>query len=438
MKYIVTLLVLSLSLQIDAQSLDKEKLNAFFDLVETNQKNMGSLSIFKGGKEVYQRSIGFSDVEQNMKANANTKYRIGSISKTFTAVIIMQLLEEEKLRLDTKLSEYYPDFGNADAITIEHLLRHRSGLFNFTNSPEYTTWMEEKQNKESLLEKMLAGGNNFSPGERIEYSNTGYVLLSYIIEDIEKKDFGEILTSRITDPLDLKSTYYGGKIDSNKDEALSYLDGSGSALATETDMSVPEGAGAIVSTPGDLNHFFTALFTGKLVSESSLELMTTMKDNYGFGLFEFPFYDKRATGHNGGIDGFASSSGYFRDDSLAITYVTNGSSWQLNNIMIAALSIYYGKEYEFPEFKTAFAVDPDQLEKYIGVYSSASFPLKITVTQKGINLMAQATGQSAFFLEPTAEHIFRFEQAGLVMEFNPDESSMVLKQGGGEFKLSKE
>src|SRR5690606_39134339 len=124
-----------------AQAPNIKLLDSLFPHIEANDKNMGSDSVYKDSKEIYRKSIGFASIEQNAKANAETKYRIGSISKTFTAAIIMQLADQGRLTLDTRLEKFFPRIPNAEKITIGHLLRHESGLFNFTASPDYLRWM---------------------------------------------------------------------------------------------------------------------------------------------------------------------------------------------------------------------------------------------------------------------------------------------------------
>jgi len=202
-------------------------------------------------------------------------------------------------------------------------------------------------------------------------------------------------------------------------------------------MSVPLGAGAIVSSPTDLTKFAEALFNGKLISNESLEQMKTIKDNYGMGLFKMPFYDKIGYGHNGGIDGFSSAFSYFPEDRVSYALTSNGTNYNNNNISIAVLSSFYNKPYEIPSFKS-YDVSSEDLDKYLGVYSSKDIPLKITITKNDKTLIAQATGQSAFGLEATEKDKFKFDQAGVVLEFNPTDNKMILKQGGGTYNYSKE
>ena len=436
-KLFFTLFSIVFTTIISAQNFEKAKMDSLFKLIDANEKSMGSISIYHESKEVYQYSMGYADVEKKQKANALTKYRVGSVSKIFTSAIILQMVEEGKLNLETTLDRFYPEIPNAKSITIEQLLRHRTGLFNFTNAPEYLEWMEKPKSKEALLELFVKNGTTFEPGDKFEYSNTNYVLLSFIVETIDGKSFAEILKQRIAVPLALTNTYYGGKIDPARNEAKSYTRANTWVQATETDMSIPTGAGAIVSAPSDLNLFLIALFSGKVISNESLSKMKEMKDGYGLGLIQFPFFEKKAFGHTGGIDGFQSSASFFPDENIAITMLVNGASMPSNDILIGALSIYFGRDYKLPEFTPAILLTAEELSSFAGTYSSEGFPLKITISQQGGALFGQATGQPMFPLEAFEKNKFRFEPARLIIEFYPEENKLILLQGGGRFELTR-
>ena len=236
----------------------------------------------------------------------------------------------------------------------------------------------------------------------------------------------------------MADTYYGWKFPKQGTRRGLTLKLKEWKLATETDMSIPMGAGAIVSNPNDLNQFLNCLFNNRLVSEVTLDEMMQLEDGFGIGMFQVPFYDKRAYGHNGGIDGFQSNAYYFPEEKVAVSYTTNGVVMAVNDIMIGALSIYFGKAYDFPEFTPAVGLNSEDLDQYLGTYSSPTFPLKITITKQGNTLIGQATGQPTFPLEAYEPDKFRFEAAGLKLEFKPDTNKMILRQGGGEFELDKE
>lgn len=438
MKKLFTLLALCLALTTGAQSLDKQKMDSLFEVVEKNNKGMGGFAIHRNGEPVYQNNIGYGDFSRKIEAHSRTKYRIGSISKTFTASMILQLVEEGKLSLETELSKFYPEIPNAGKITIEDLLRHQSGLFNFTNDEAYMGYMEQPKSKEELLGIFKKQEPVFEPGEKNDYSNTNYVLLSFILEDVEKETFAEVLESRILEPLELKDTYYGGKINSQEAEAYSYRKMKTWEPASETDMSIPMGAGAIVSTPSDLNEFYTALFNGKVVKPATLEKMKTITNGFGMGLFSYPFNEKTFYGHTGGIDGFNSMSMYYPEEDLAVTYTSNGTDYSPNDIAIGAMSIYWGMDYLIPSFAPAMEIPLEKLKNYEGTYGSETFPLKVTIFVKDEMLMGEATGQPQFPLEAYDENKFQFARAGLKMEFYPEEDKMKLLQGGNTYELSRD
>ena len=433
---VTTLLLFSFNLQ--AQEFNRAKLDDFFNRIETNNKGMGSFSIFENGKEVYQKTIGYADIDKKQKANTKTKYRVGSISKTFTAVIILQLIEEGKLRFDTKLNQFYPSVPNADNITIRQLLRHRSGIHNFTNAKDYTEWMEQAISKKDLVKKISSHDPAFEPDQKAGYSNSNYVLLAFITEDIEKKFFDKIFEERIIRKCQLKNTTIGGKINTDKNEALSYSMLGDWQTATETDMSVPIGAGSVISTPTDLNIFFHKLFNENVISKTHLDSMIDMQDKYGMGIFEYPYHDDKLYGHTGGIDGFQSQSAYMPSKKITVSYIANGVAWPRNNIIKGAMKIYFGEEYELPDFAASYSPTEAELKSQTGIYSTPSFPLKLTITSKNGKLLAQGTGQPQFALEAVAKNKYKFDAAGLKITFKPDDNSLLLKQGGMEFTLKKE
>ena len=277
--------------------LDISKLDSIFDAKEIDNKFMGTISVFKNNKEIYSRSTGYSDVENNIKSNSKTKYRIGSISKTFTSVIIMQLIEEGKLTLETKLSAFKPQVKLAEQITIEQLLSHRSGIYNFTDLKDYRTWMETPISDEELIDKINNKGRRFKPNKKFEYSNTNYFLLSLIIEIIEEESFKKVLDNKIIKPFKLSETYCCENIKNNETAKSYYREGESWKEGTDTDLRITSGAGGLISTSKDVNEFFNLLSNYKIISKESLDKMTNNLTNggYGFGLMQIEFFDKTSS-----------------------------------------------------------------------------------------------------------------------------------------------
>jgi CubicO group peptidase (beta-lactamase class C family) len=438
MKTIVpTLLICILSQWGFTQTFDKAKLDHYFNKLEEHQKFMGSVAVSQNGKLIYSKSIGFADVEKKIKANEHTRYRIGSVSKTFTAVLVMKAVESKKLKLTRTIETYFLSIPNAPAITIEHLLRHRSGIHNFTNDMDYSMWYTQPKTEEEMIDIIAKKGSDFEPGTYAQYSNSNFVLLTYILEKTFQKPFREIIEEYIVKPAGLSDTYFGNKTEAKPDEAKSYIFIEDWLPQADTDLSIPQGAGGIISTPSDLVKFSDALFSGKLLSKETVSFMKSTQDHYGIGMIEIPFYEKTGYGHTGGIDGFSAVFCHFDDGDISYAMTSNGSNFNDNDISIAVMSAVFGKEYEIPEFKI-FEVSTEALEQYTGVYASSQFPLKLTITRNDNILTGQATGQPSFPLEAIEKDKFQFMAAGLILEFNPAEKTMILKQGGGEYTFSKE
>ena len=446
MKKLLFISLLFSSVVLSAQDFDKQKLDTYIDSLQKNNKASLAVAISKSNKPVYEGYAGFLSDKNEKKIDSNTKFRIGSITKTFTAVIIFQLIEEGKITLDTKVDQFFPDVKNANKITVAHLLSHQSGIFNFTDAPLFMNLMVQKKSKDDLLEIIKDQDSVFEPGSQTSYSNSGYVLLGLIIEKATGKSYETHLKNRIIDKLGLKNTAYGDKIEAEKNEAtsLSFQNGKWNNFPLESDMSIPFSAGAIVSTPNDLNQFTYALFNGKLVSDESITKMKEIKSGLGHGLIPVPFYGKTAYGHNGKIDNFESSAYHFKADDMSISVLANGLTIGFNDIMVGMLSIYFNRDFDLPSFdQKPIELSAESLKKYAGLFSSDALPIQIVINAENGNITAQATGQAAFPLTPYSHREFRFDQAAIVILFGGtsdavDYTTFTLKQGGQQFTFKKQ
>ena len=416
---------------------DFNKLDKLIDLLEKEDKAMLAVAVRQNGKLIYESYSGLASSRENEKVNVNSIYRIGSISKIFTAVLVMQAVEQGKVSLDSKLNDFYSDIPNSDVITVRHLLSHRSGIFNFTDDPAYAGYMTQTKSRLELINIIKSYESQFTPGSQHGYSNSNYVLLTMILEQVYKQDFSEIVENQIIKPLKLKNTYLGQST-RNKNEVSSFAYAGNWISAPVTDMSIPLGAGSMISNARDVTAFLTALFQHKLVSEKSLQEMKTLHQGYGLGLMSFPFYDKNGYGHNGGIDGFTSNTAFIEEDDLAICVLSNGLNYNFNDVLIAVLSSHYKKPFDLPNFDAVpVQLTVTELQKFVGDYESKQLPLDIKVFLKENKLMAQATGQGAFPLETYENEELRFDPAGIVIKFIEDKSGFQLNQGGGLFNFSR-
>jgi D-alanyl-D-alanine carboxypeptidase len=422
------------------QALNKDRLDNVLKSLYNNHQALTSVAVYKDGKILYNKAYGFNKIngQDTVRSNALTKYRIGSITKMFTAVIIFQLIEEGKISLNTTLATYYPQIKNSTLITISDLLSHKSGLHNLTDDPEYQKYYSQPLTEDVMIAKLSSFKPDFVPGAKMVYSNSNFILLGYIVERVTGKSYAEALKLRIINRIDLKSTQYGNRINSSLNEAssFSYKDNQWTELS-ETNMSIPGGAGAIISTPTALTQFVSALFSGKFLNPASLSQMQVFTSGIGRGLMQILFYDMTGYGHDGSIDGFRSEVAYFPSQHLAVSVISNGLNTNFENITKQVYNCVFNK-YDAPSKE----IKLENISRYEGSYSSLTLPLKITIKQKDGLLTLQATGQQPATLETVSRTEFAFAPADIILNFTIKEdgtiNQFVLKQQGGTFTFTKE
>lgn len=420
-----------------AQALDNAKLDQLFDRLLERNKGMGSLVLAKDGNVVYSRSFGYSQTGGNEKKplTAATKFRIHSITKTYTAVMILQLVEERKLQLNETLDKFFPRIPNAGRITIAQILNHRSGI----HDPEMDgSWGFQARTKDEVVARIAQGRPDFEPDTRSRYSNAGYRLLSYIVEEVDGKPYQEALKQRIVSRIGLKDTYLGsGKEDPGKNEALSYRYLGGWRESAQLDFSVVGGAGGILSTPADMAKFIQALFDLKLISQESLRQMTTIRDGEGMGLVTFSFAGRILYGNTGGSGSSGAWLAYFPEEKLALAYATNAKIYPVADIVSGVFDIYWNRPFQIPSLE-AFDVSPEVLDRYAGFYSIAGAPTRVKFIRDGATLYFQPGGQGqAVPIEATAENKFKLDPF-VVFEFDAAKGEVTITRAGQKRVFTKD
>jgi CubicO group peptidase (beta-lactamase class C family) len=286
---------------------------------------MGSVLIARDDELVFSRGYGSANLEWNIPNSPSTKFRIGSLTKQFTAASILLLEERGKIRIEDPVRVYLPDAPAAwDNVTVFSLLTHTSGIPNFTSFPNYQSWKVFPASAAEVVAFFRDKPLDFPAGEQFSYSNSGYALLGYLIERISGLSYEQFVAENIFVPLGMKDSGY----DSNTiiaNRAAGYSPGAGGPVnAAFIDMSVPYAAGGLYSTTLDLWRWEQALFGGKLLSAGSLLKMTTpYKGNYGFGLAVGTASARRVIFHNGGIEGFNTFLAYYPEDKMTIVVLGN-------------------------------------------------------------------------------------------------------------------
>ncbi|MGR5129887.1 serine hydrolase domain-containing protein [Photobacterium swingsii] len=419
--FIISLVVAVLftsSFAVAERNFDKAKMDQYLQsLVEHNKATL-SVVFTEKGKVTYRKQTALP-AEAVTAFKGNQQYKAGSITKTFTSVLMFQQIEQGKLTLSTPLSDFYPNIKNAEKITIAQLLSHRSGIFNYTNAPEFNTYFTQYQDKGEMLARIASYESVFEPDTSYEYSNSNYALLGYILEDVTGKSYTDLVQDNIIKPLNLKETRYCVEKASCADELKSfYFYQNHWNLMPQWSMSVANSAGAVISTPYDLTRFIRALFHGELISSQSLVMMKGITNTTSKGLFKTPFYARSSYGHRGKIESFLSDVSYFEADDVAVSVTVDALNYNFNDIIIAVLSIYYDRPFELPDFdRKPIALDVAQLQKYEGTFTTPNVDVAIKVfVQDGV-LMMQAAGQAPLPAEPYSLHEFEYKPAGILCKF---------------------
>ncbi|WP_353103318.1 serine hydrolase domain-containing protein [Myroides odoratus] len=366
MKKIFLTLVFNIFSLLAAQTPDYTKsIDNLMHSFEENKVFSGSVLLQKEGKTIYKG-------EFNTLGTPSDKYRVGSITEVFTAILIYQLLDEGKLTLETTLDQYYPTIKNADKITITHLLGHLSGIYNYAEWDDYYTSKHNKFTKKEMLALIGQGKPEFKPGQDRSYSNANYLLLGYIIEDITQKTYAESIVLRITSKIGLPNTYCETDEKEYAKRNRSYLfNGATWIKETDTHPSFTFSAGAIVSTTADLSKLIQELLNGHLISETSLaQMKKTNQNGLGYGLLKTPVYDQIGYGHLGNTDEFQSFIGYFPTDGLSIAVLSNAANVKINDVVLAIASKYFNKNDQQPYFTTYQNQASPSTKMYTGVYKA--------------------------------------------------------------------
>lgn len=413
------------TLTASSQSLQTDKLDSFMNILASKNMARGSLAITRNGKLIYQHSIGDP-----------VKYRIGSITKMFTATMIFQLVEEGKLQLNHTLSKYFPALPNAAKIRITDLLYHRSGLHDYTKDTNFPEWMDAPKTHVEMLQLIASKGSDFEPGSATDYSNSNFLLLGYIIESLTGMGYDKALQERITGPLRLTETYLGMAMEPAAGETQSYKYGDSTWKKVKlTNLSIHGGAGSILSTPENLARFIEALFSGKLINKQSLSTMTTLKEDYGMGIFPFPHNKHKGFGHGGRIEEFYSNLRYYPKEKIAICYITNGILYPRNDILDGMLKICFNESYTLP-FTVPQITNAEKLDKYLGTYASGQLPIVVTVTKNKTQLLVETQGK-VFETTPVAPNYFMHAASGYFFEFQPATGGLIVKETDNQYVFKK-
>jgi CubicO group peptidase (beta-lactamase class C family) len=404
---------------------------------------MGAALVARDGKVLLSTGYGFANLEWGVANSPASKFRLGSITKQFTAACILLLEERGKLKVDDPVKKYMTDAPAAwDKVTIFNLLTHTSGIPSFTGFPDYASTEAIATTPEKLVARFRDKPLEFQPGEKWNYSNSGYVLLGYLIEKISQQSYSEFVQENIFTPLGMKDSGY----DSNSAIILHRASGytpsaKGTIHAGYIDMSIPFSAGSLYSTTEDLLRWEQGLMGGKLLSVASLAKMTTpFKNDYAFGLAVHAVNGHKVIEHGGGIEGFNTEIAYYPEDKLTVVVLANLNGGVPETIANALAQVAHGEKVVLPSERKEITVSPAVLGAYVGTYQLTP-DFAIVVTFEGGQLMEQATGQPKFPLFAESETKFFLKVVDAEVEFFKNDKGevthLILHQGGQDQKGTK-
>jgi CubicO group peptidase (beta-lactamase class C family) len=392
--------------------------------VKSNQF-MGTVLVAKGDQVLLSKGYGSANLEWNIPNAPSTKFRLGSMTKQFTAAGILLLEERGKLKVEDPVKKYMPDAPAAwDKITIFHVLTHTAGIPNFTGFADYATTEALPSPAEKTVLRFRDKPLDFEPGSKFSYSNSGYVLLGYLIEKISGESYEKFLQENIFTPLEMKDSGYDSNSAVIPRRAAGYslaAPGSNTLInAGFVNMSIPGGAGALYSTIEDLLKWERALFGGKVLSAASLQKMTTpFKDDYAFGVLVRTESGRKQIWHNGGIEGFNTAMAYYPDSKVVVAVLANVNGPTPDQMLPKLAAVAHGEAVQLTTERKEITVPSDLLAKYVGVYGMAP-GVNMTIMLTNGQLISQMTGQGQVPLFAESENLFFPKVVDAQIEFPKD------------------
>ena len=413
------------------------RLAAEFDRIISSefkaQEPGGVVLVTQKGKVIYGKAFGMANVELDVPMKEEMVFNIGSITKQFTAVAVLQLMERGKLSLQDEMTKYLPDYPvNGQKITIENLLTHTAGIPN--SAPEAVTALQGRRGLVSLQEIINTFKNrplDFAPGAKWSYSNNGYMLLGAIIEKVSGVSYPEYLANNIFKPAGMTRTLFGDDYILVKNRAASYVYSRAESRflnALNGKVEIAYSAGAIQSTAEDLFRWNQALHSHKLITKESLEkaqveykLPSGKGTNYGYGWFIGNIQGSPLVEHGGNMGGFMSHAIYLPREDVFVVVLYNFRAARLPEFLagdLAALAI--NKPYNISEI----SLDENLLKTYVGVYEEEGVERLITL-ENG-KLYYQRVGANKLNMKPYAKDKFFFENLAVIAEFKRDASNNII------------
>jgi CubicO group peptidase (beta-lactamase class C family) len=391
----------------------------------------GTVLAARGDNIMFRKGYGFADRDEKSPNEPETRFPIGSITKPFTAIAILQLVEQGLIRLDDPLSVYLPDYPRniADKVTIHQLLSHTSGIPDLVTIPEYRTNLQEPITPEEIVTYFKDLPLLFEPGEAYAYSSSGYALLGLVIERVSGQRYRDFVKDNICAKAGLTATAVGDESAGDPDMATGYIPRENGSMTVAPSIHPSRGysAGALVSTVDDLFRLIRSLSDTVLLRQDTIERMLEHHaPTYGYGWLVDDFGGHRLVAHGGGLPGYAAILQWWPDDSVCVAVLSNNGAVPVHSMANALSAMILGEPYQMPQIRKAMPLSAAELDQYTGTYKLATGELRV-IRRDGDRLVAQRGSGPAYPLLPEAKNLFFFAHDHLTtMTFLRDDSGAVI------------
>lgn len=389
----------------------EQEISAFLTELYPDDEPGISIILAQGDEILYRDGHGMAHLEHNISISPDMVFRLGSLTKQMTTAAIMMLVDDGELQVDDPVSLYFPDYPtHGHTITLRHLMTHTSGIIDFLAIEEFPNIEKEDISALDVIDFFKNAPMNFAPGEAWSYTNSGYVMLGAIIEQISGQSYEEFIQTRIFTPLGMDNTYHGDFKRIIPNRVTGYAMGpEGYENSAYLSMTIPGAAGAIISNVDDLLTWNRALFGGEVVSQESLAEMTRPyilnngeSSGYGFGFDVNTLRGQAMISHTGGINGFITYAAYLPESDMYVAVLGNtgfqSRVYEGNTILALAI----GEPYPEKEFQS---VDPEVLNSYTGSYQTIrGIRVDVSVINEALNL--SINGGPAFEVLAVSDNVF--------------------------------
>lgn len=417
-----------------SQTLNDQQLTVEIDKLFSSQfivnEPGAEILIARKGKIFYKKALGMANLELNIPMKPDMVFRIGSLTKQFTAVAILQLMEQGKLSLQDEITRFIPDYPmQGQHITIEHLLTHTSGIKAYTSMKEMNEIRKKDMTPNEVIDFFKNQPMDFVPGTKWKYNNSGYFLLGYIIEAITGKTYSAYLEDTFIKPLGLSDTYYGSDTRIIKNRVGAYdKDKDAFVNAEMMSMTIPYAAGAIQSTVYDYFKWYQALLGYRLVKKETLDqafksyvLSNGKPANYGYGWFQGSVQGSATVEHTGSINGFRTMELYLPAEDVFVVLFSNCYCHPRPVELVSKIAaLCIGKPYDF----TILPISNDALKNYAGAYTTETGQQQL-ITDENNQLFLHPNGQGKLKINPYQKDKFNIEGFLSTLEFIRDESNNI-------------